>query len=190
MYWFVILLIFGFTSNVASTFTALYSERWGKANGTLLTIILRDIIGIPVWAIGFILAIGESARLLYENSLFAQISGCIIVFTGAVIIVVALVSIRRKAAAPSVGDTLVKKGIYSIIRHPIHSGTFLEFAGLFILWPSIQTAVACVLGFIWIFIQTKFEEHDLIKRIPEYREYMKQVPRFFPSIRFSKRNLR
>jgi protein-S-isoprenylcysteine O-methyltransferase Ste14 len=189
MYWFVIILILGFTSNVASTFTTLYSEKWGKARGTLLTIILRDITGIPVWAIGFIMAIRESAGLLYENSLFSQVTGWIIILTGAVIVVVALVSIRIKAAAPSTGDTLVKKGIYSIIRHPIHSGTFLEFIGLFILWPSFQTGIASVLGFIWIFIQTKFEEQDLIKRIPEYRDYMKEVPRFFPSLRFLKRSL-
>ena len=190
MYWVVILLILGFSSNVASTFTTLYSEKWGKARGTLLTIILRDIIGIPVWAIGFILAIRESTGLLYENSIVALVIGWIILLIGAFIIVVALVSIRIKAAAPSTGDALVKKGIYSIIRHPIHSGTFLEFAGLFILWPSFQTGIALALGFIWIFIQTKFEEKDLIKRIPEYRDYMREVPRFFPSFNLSGRTMR
>ena len=183
MYWFVIPLILGFTANVASTFTLFYSEKWGKANGTLITIILRDIVGIPVWAIGFILAISDSSVLLYQNSQFARIMGWIILLAGAVIIVVALVSIRTKAAAPSAGDALVNKGIYSVIRHPIHSGTFLEFTGLFIIWPSVQTVIAAVLGFIWIFIQTKYEERDLKRRIPEYGDYMKQVPRFFPSFR-------
>jgi len=182
MYWFVIPLILGFTSNVGSTFTTVYSEKWGKARGTLLTFILRNITGIPVWATGFIMAIRESALLLYGISVSAQITGWFLILAGAVIIVIALVSIRIKAAAPSTGDTLVKKGIYSVIRHPIHSGTLLEFIGLLILWPSFSTGIASVLGFIWIFIQTKFEEQDLIKRIPEYRDYMKQVPRFFPSL--------
>jgi protein-S-isoprenylcysteine O-methyltransferase Ste14 len=111
-----------------------------------------------------------------------QIIGWVIIAAGAVIITIALVSIRLKAAAPSTGDTLVNKGIYSMVRHPIHSGTFLEFAGIFILWPSIQTGIASAIGFLWIFIQTKFEEKDLIKRIPEYRDYMNHVPRFFPSL--------
>jgi protein-S-isoprenylcysteine O-methyltransferase Ste14 len=137
-----------------------------------------------VWAIGFVIAIRESSKLLYEITLPVQIIGWIIIILGAIIIVIALVSIRLKAAAPSTRDGLVSKGIYSMVRHPIHSGTFLEFAGLFILRPSLQTGIACVLGFIWIFVQTKFEEQDLIKRIPEYRDYMKQVPRFFPSIKF------
>jgi protein-S-isoprenylcysteine O-methyltransferase Ste14 len=182
MYWFVIPLILGFTSNAASAFTTIYSEKLGKAKGTLLTIVLRDITGIPVWAIGFVMSIRESAGFLYRISLLTQITGWLLILAGAVIIVIALVSIRIKAAAPSAGDTLVNKGIYSVIRHPIHSGTFLEFIGLLILQPSLQTGLAFVLGCIWIFIQTKLEEQDLIKRIPEYRDYLKQVPRFFPSL--------
>jgi protein-S-isoprenylcysteine O-methyltransferase Ste14 len=182
MYGFVIPLILGFTSNVASTFTMVYSEKWGKARGTLLTFILRNITGIPVWATGFLLAISKSAGLLYSVSLLTQITGWLLILAGAVIIVIALVSIRTKAVAPSIGDALIKKGIYSFIRHPIHSGTFLEFIGIFILWPSFPTGIASTLGFIWILIQTKFEEKDLIKRIPKYRDYLRQVPRFFPSL--------
>jgi protein-S-isoprenylcysteine O-methyltransferase Ste14 len=182
MYWFLLLLIPGFISNLASAFTLTFSEKWGRKTGTLLTIILRDVTGIPLWAIGFVMAIRASSDLFYEISLPVQLIGWIIIAAGAVIITIALVSIRLKAAAPSTGDTLVKKGIYSMVRHPIHSGTFLEFVGIFVLWPSFQTGIASAIGFLWIFVQTKFEENDLIKRIPEYRDYMNHVPRFFPSL--------
>jgi protein-S-isoprenylcysteine O-methyltransferase Ste14 len=186
MYWFLIPLILGFTSNLTSAFTKAYSDKWGKTTGTILTIILRDFTGIPVWAVGFVLAISASSVLLYEPSLLIKILGWLIICAGAIIIVVALVSIRIKAAAPKTGDTLVKKGIYSLVRHPIHSGTFLEFAGLFMLWPSLQVGIASAIGIIWIFLQTRFEEHDLKNRIPEYGEYMKQVPRFIPFPGFRK----
>jgi protein-S-isoprenylcysteine O-methyltransferase Ste14 len=184
--WFAIPLVIGFASDAASAFTTLYSEKWGKARGTLLTIVLRNITGIPVWVTGFVLAIHESEGFLFKISLLTRTTGWLLILTGALIIVTALVRIRLKSAAPSTGDTLVNKGIYSIIRHPIHSGTFLEFTGLFILQPSFQTGLAAVLGCIWIFIQTRFEEQDLIQRIPEYRDYLKQVPRFLPSL-FRKR---
>jgi protein-S-isoprenylcysteine O-methyltransferase Ste14 len=180
MYWFVIPLILGFTSNAASAFTKHYSEKWGKTKGSIFTFILRNITGIPVWAAGFIMAMHESSGFLYRNSLIAHIAGWILIITGAVIIIIALVSIRMKAAAPSTEDSLVKKGIYTVIRHPIHSGTFLEFVGIFILYPSLPIGIATFLGCIWIFFQTKFEEQDLLKRIPEYGDYLKQVPRFFP----------
>jgi protein-S-isoprenylcysteine O-methyltransferase Ste14 len=187
MYWFLFPLIIGFASNAASAFTTLYSEKWGKIKGSALTFVLRNITGIPVWAAGFVLAVQESSGFIYRNSVMAQIAGWFLIIAGAVIIIIALVSIRMKAAAPSTGDTLVKKGIYSVIRHPIHSGTFLEFAGIFILQPSIQIGMATLLGCIWIYFQTKFEEQDLIKRIPEYSEYMKQVPRFFPTISWKRK---
>lgn len=183
MYWFLIPLILGFTSNVASAFTSAFSDKWGKTNGTLITILLRDIFGIPLWAIGFVMAISESSRLFYEVSFVPRIAGWIIIISGGLIIIIALVSIRAKAAAPSAGDKLVRKGIYSLVRHPIHSGTFLEFAGLFILWPSPQVGLASFSGLIWIVLQTKFEEQDLLKRIPEYKEYKSEVPAFLPHLK-------
>jgi protein-S-isoprenylcysteine O-methyltransferase Ste14 len=186
MYWFLIPLILGFASNLASAFTKAYSEKWGKTAGTLITIILRDFTGIPVWAIGFILAINESSVQLFQTSLLTKIIGWSIILFGAIIIIIALITIRIKAAAPKDGDTLVKNGLYSLIRHPIHSGTLLEFAGLFFLRPSLQVGIASVTGIIWIFLQTHLEEYDLKNRIPEYKEYMKQVPRFIPFFRSGK----
>jgi protein-S-isoprenylcysteine O-methyltransferase Ste14 len=183
MYWFLIPLVLGFASNLASALTTTYSVKWGKTGGTFVTILLRDIFGIPVWAIGFVMAISESTHMLYEVTLILKIIGWLIIVTGGVIIIVALVSIRTKAAAPSTHDSLVKDGIYSRVRHPIHSGTFLEFIGLFILWPSLQVGIACALGIIWILLQSGFEEKDLIKRIPEYKEYKSKVPAFVPGLR-------
>ena len=181
MYWFLIPLVLGFTSNLASAFTTTYSVKWGKANGTIISILLRDIFGIPLWAIGFVMAVNGSSEMLYEVSLILKITGWMIIIGGGVIIVIALVRIRTKAAAPSAADTLVRNGIYSRMRHPIHSGTFLEFIGVFLLWPSLQVAIACTLGIIWILVQTKLEEKDLVKRIPEYKEYKSKVPAFIPA---------
>jgi protein-S-isoprenylcysteine O-methyltransferase Ste14 len=183
MYFFLIPLIIGFVSNLASAFTTTYSEKWGKQTGSFVTIILRDILGIPVWAIGFVLAIKESSGVLYQSTFLTQITGWLIITAGAIIIIVALISIRVKAAAPSTGDSLVKSGVYSFVRHPIHCGTFFEFAGLLILWPSSEVGIAVLLGIIWILLQSRFEEKDLIRRIPDYKKYMEDVPRFFPKIR-------
>ena len=180
LYLYLIPLLAGFISNLASAFTTTYSEKWGIKTGTFVTIILRDVLGIPVWAIGFVMAIREPAVFLYSSSLLSQVAGWLIISAGCVIIVIALISLKIKAAAPSTKDKLIKTGIYSRVRHPIHIGTAMEFAGLFILWPSLKVAIAVILGFVWIILQSRFEEQDLVKRIPEYREYMSVVPGFFP----------
>jgi protein-S-isoprenylcysteine O-methyltransferase Ste14 len=177
---FLIPLIAGFASHLASAFTTSFSEKWGKRTGTFITILLRDIFGIPLWAYGYVMAIQSDSYLLYPSSSFSTTAGWLTVGCGSIIIIIALLSIRTKAAAPTTDDTLVKKGIYSLVRHPIHSGTFLEFAGLLILWPTINVAIAFLAGTLWIYFQSRLEEKDLLKRIPDYGEYMKRVKRFFP----------
>jgi len=183
MYNFIIVLILGFGCNLASAFTSFYSDRMGKQAGTFITILLRDIFGIPVWAAGFLIAIKESNELIIQKTMAIELPGWIVTGAGALIIITALVGIRFKAAAPSTSDRLVNKGIYSFVRHPIHSGTFLEFIGLFLLWPSFNLMIATLMGMVWIIIQSKLEERDLVKRMPEYRDYMQKVPAFLPSLR-------
>ncbi len=81
---------------------------------------------------------------------------------------------------PSVKDTLVRNGLYAYARHPIYSGGFAILAGLALLRPASAFVTACILCFIWLIIQARLEEIDLKQRMPGYKEYMKQVPRFIP----------
>ena len=183
MYLFLIPLMIGFVCNTASAFTTTFSKRWGQSCGSLITFILRNILGIPLWALGYLLAVKTSVTLLFETTLTSKIIGWSLITTGGVIILIALISIRIRAGVPSVSDSLVRTGLYQRVRHPIHIGTILEFAGIFLLFPTQPVALACGLGIVWIMIQTKCEEHDLMQRLPEYREYMQQVPRFLPRLR-------
>ncbi|MHB8055334.1 MAG: methyltransferase family protein, partial [Candidatus Aminicenantales bacterium] len=109
--------------------------------------------------------------------------GIALISIGAVIIIVALVSIRVRAAAPSTRDALVQSGLYGLIRHPIHAGTILEFVGLGLVKPTTAVIVAGALGILWILVQSRLEERDLVLRLPAYREYMSRIPRFVPRLR-------
>jgi protein-S-isoprenylcysteine O-methyltransferase Ste14 len=182
---FLIPLVIGFAFHIASSFTSDYSEKYGAKAGTFITILFRDILGIPVWAIGILIAVRDSGELLYYSSMISVLIGWTLLAAGGLIIIIALVSIRRKSAAPTTRDSLVHTGIYSVIRHPIHAGTFLEFAGIFVLWPSLNVGISAILGIAWIYIQSRAEEKDLLKRMPAYGDYMKNVPRFIPRSLFS-----
>lgn len=100
---------------------------------------------------------------------------------------VALASIRWRAVVPSTRDRIVQDGLYAIVRHPIHAGTLLEFVGLFVLKPSQTFTLACALGILWLFIQSRLEEIDLLQRNPEYADYMQRVPAFWPGLRRSRK---
>ncbi|MBI3752589.1 MAG: hypothetical protein HY266_00900 [Deltaproteobacteria bacterium] len=58
-------------------------------------------------------------------------------------------------------------------------------AGIALLRPtySFSFVIACILGEIWLMIRARLEERDLVQRMPDYRKYMEEVPRFVPRIR-------
>lgn len=183
MFLFLIPLILGFASNLASVFTTAFSHHWSEKRGSFVTVMLRDIFGIPIWTLGFVLAYRAQAWFLFKPSLSTQVIGWFIFTAGSFIIVIGLYTIRKRAVIPSTRDTLVQNGIYRFVRHPIHVGTILEFTGLLIVAPTQSVANACILGFVWVLLQAKLEEYDLLQRLPGYVEYMKRVPRFIPRLR-------
>lgn len=183
MYAFLIPLLIGFLFNSASAFTSAYSRRWGERGGRLATLLLRNVAGIPLWVVGLGLAIRTPSPSLFRSGFAVGILGWLLVAVGSLVIVAALLALRWRAAAPSLGDSLVEQGPYAHVRHPIYSGMLLEFAGLVLVVPTRAVALACLLGVAWTLIQARLEELDLLERMPIYREYMQRVPRFIPRFR-------
>ena len=179
----LVLLLIGFSLNVASAFTAEWSARWGERRGRQITAVLRNVLGIPVWAVGLGLAMRTQSPALVPSSPAAEIVGWLLLGAGSVIIGLALHALRSKAALPSTHDALVEHGIYSRVRHPIHAGMFLVWMSLVLVRPTVAVALACGIGAVWTLVQTGAEEYDLVRRIPEYRDYMQRVPRFVPARR-------
>jgi Cu+-exporting ATPase len=69
------------------------------------------------------------------------------------------------------------------VRHPIYAGGLSMFVGGALLKPTSPVVLACALGFIWLIVQARLEEIDLVQRVRGYRDYMKEVPRFLPFFR-------
>lgn len=68
------------------------------------------------------------------------------------------------------------------IRHPIYAGALLEFPATVLLQPRLAVLIARLFGMGWAVLQARLEEVDVLQRLPEYRDYMTQVPRFFPAV--------
>jgi len=173
-------LLLGFGINAASAFTTVYSRWWGERVGRLATVLLRNVLGIPVWVLGLLLAVGAPSRILFTTPVVVRIAGWALMSLGALLQILALAVLRHKAAAPSIHDTLVQRGPYGWMRHPIYAGVLLEFAAIVILQPRLAVLIACLLGVGWAVLQARLEEVDLVQRLPEYRDYMARVPSFLP----------
>ena len=72
-------------------------------------------------------------------------------------------------------------GAYRHIRHPVHLGWMI------VLWATPTMTLTHLLlatGMTaYILVGTRFEEKSLAARFPDYRQYARKVPMFFPSIR-------
>src|SRR3972149_7380325 len=123
MYLFLVPLVLGFAFNLASAFTFAYSRWWGERRGSIVSVILRDVLGIPIWAIGFALAVRTSSPMLFTPTPVTEALGWLSIIAGGAIILMALVTIRLRSVRPSTRDTLAQNGLYARVRHPIHTGT-------------------------------------------------------------------
>jgi protein-S-isoprenylcysteine O-methyltransferase Ste14 len=183
--YFLIPLVIGFAFNWVSAFTHFYTKKWGERRGQAVTFITRNILGIPVWALGVALATKTEARLLFEPDVAFKVLAWALFALGAILMIWALVLLRLRSFRPTEKDTLVDRGLFAQIRHPIYSGLLLDFIGLILMRPTVPVLVVGAFGWIFVFVQARFEELDLVERIPAYRDYMRRVSRFLPRFRRS-----
>ena len=173
-------IVTGFALVGASAFTAYYSKLWGEKGGQIATIILRNLLGIPSWFTGFVLAWLAPSPFLIDSNITFKLMGVFLIIIGSIPFILGHIELGWRTHMPSVKDTLVRHGLYAYVRHPIYAGGFLIIIGIGLFKPTLVFVIACVLGMIWLDVQARLEEIDLVQRMPDYREYMKQVPRFIP----------
>ncbi len=80
---------------------------------------------------------------------------------------------------------LVRKGPFSVVRHPTYLAHTLIFTGVFLITEVLAVGIVAVVDFIVVnTIIIPFEEKELLSRFgTEYELYKKQVPaRFFPHV--------
>ena len=180
IYLFLIPLLLGFVLVGASAFTTTYSRWWGERGGEAASWILRNLLGIPIWVIAFIAGWRQPAPLLLESSSATNTLGWLLIIAGSIPFLWGHVILGKPTHMPSVRDKLVRHGLYAYVRHPIYSGGMLIALGLGLLKPTSTVLSACTLGIVWLVIQARLEEVDLLQRLPEYRQYMEQAPRLIP----------
>ncbi|MBN2665917.1 MAG: isoprenylcysteine carboxylmethyltransferase family protein [Bacteroidales bacterium] len=78
---------------------------------------------------------------------------------------------------------VIRKGVFSIVRHPVYLGEVLLYLGLICFSLSIASMVVWVLSTIFLYKISRYEEKILLEHFgEEYRSYMKEVPMWIPVI--------
>lgn len=80
-------------------------------------------------------------------------------------------------------QTLVQKGMYRFVRHPLYASTIFMFYGACLVYRNILSFAAVTVIFIpFMGYRARQEEDLLIQRFPRYNEYKKCTGMFFPKI--------
>src|SRR3990172_11721262 len=150
------LIITGFALVGASAFTAYYSKLWGERGGQMATIVLRNLLGIPLWFSGFVFAWLSPSPLLFNPNITFKLLGLFLIILGSIPFIWGHIELGWRTHMPSVKDTLVRHGLYAYVRHPIYAGGFLIIIGIGLFKPTLVFVIACVLGIIWLYFYAPF----------------------------------
>ncbi len=123
--------------------------------------------------------------LKYSNFLNASIPSTIRLPIGVLLLIIAgamagsgLWTVFNKKA-PSRG--VIRHGPFRFVRHPIYLSEILVYIGLLILNISLAAALILVVAIVFLHHISRYEEKLLLAKFgDEYRQYMKDVPMWFP----------
>lgn len=108
-------------------------------------------------------------------------SGLVVLGLGAVLGLIALLQINTKLSpfpTPVSNSKLLTNGAFGIARHPIYTALVLAGLGYAIHQESLLKILVTGLLLILFYFKSKYEEHLLSQKFPEYKQYQMKTRRF------------
>lgn len=70
-----------------------------------------------------------------------------------------------------------------MVRHPIYNSEILFYLGLLLIRTSLAAAAVWIIAIGFLHYISKYEEKLLLARFgDDYKQYMKDVPMYFPKL--------
>ena len=121
---------------------------------------------------------------LWHSAILTGI-GCLLVVCGVLLGLWAIVSFKqtvRVLPSPSVNSSLVLRGPYAYIRHPMYSALLIASIGVFVAYPTVTRF--CAMGVLYLVLRAKmiYEERLLTERFIDYNDYTMRIGKLLPKI--------
>ncbi len=115
--------------------------------------------------------------------------GPVLLAVGCLLILVAYLTFRSVngwnlgiAPVPKASDSLVDRGIFAHIRHPIYLGVMLASFGVALLSASLDALVVAFCLVVFFVLKARYEEGQLTRKFPDYSSYQSRTGPFFPRL--------
>jgi protein-S-isoprenylcysteine O-methyltransferase len=129
---------------------------------------------------------GWRARLFVPNSDFTGMTGLLLVLLGIAFSIWARLELGGNwsgTVTVKQGHTLIRRGPYTIVRHPIYSGLLLAFLGVAIILGQIRGLLGVGILSLSFWLKSRIEERFMLEQFgAEYRDYQRQVKALIPYV--------
>jgi len=172
--------------------------QWRRTGSTGFKSVSGNI-GSAEWfgGLGFILGVlvtfaapvlqlaGVVAPVFFLRSLWIELVGIVIAvigITGTVYAQLVMGSSWRIGVDDSETTSLVRHGVFGVVRNPIYAAMFVFWLGSAMIAPNIVVIVGYVLLAVSIELQVRLVEEPYLLKVHggSYREYASTVGRFVP----------
>ncbi len=80
--------------------------------------------------------------------------------------------------------SVIRKGVFGIVRHPIYLSEVLLYLGMFMLSMSLASLAVMLVADIFLYFLCRHEEKLLLKRFgKDYEDYMQEVGMWVPRLK-------
>jgi protein-S-isoprenylcysteine O-methyltransferase Ste14 len=150
------------------------------ADGFMETAFPIIVAGIPVLISMTPYTLPRWAPLTSPKHMYYYLVIMSLIVLGGLINLVGLLTLRRAFTIMTEARTLITRGIFHWVRHPLYSGHFIMFFGSLLMRFHWYTVVMYILFAAGQVIRAKREEHKLEGVFPEYAAYKDRTGMFFP----------
>jgi protein-S-isoprenylcysteine O-methyltransferase Ste14 len=157
-------------------------SSWAGQRGEGYVVIQLVLIGVVLLGPRTYPGLSEWSATALQLALPAGIA---LIALGAGLIAWGIVALGRNLTAvprPKQGATLVERGPYRIVRHPMYTGAILiAFGWAFAVHGSLTLLYACMVV-AFLALKTAREERWLREELPGYVDYERRVRRLIPFV--------
>ena len=129
---------------------------------------------------------GWRALTFVPNSQLAGATGLLLVLLGVAFSIWARLVLGgnwSSAVTVKQGHTLIRRGPYTFVRHPIYTGLLLAFLGVAIILGQIRGLLGVGVLSLAFWLKLRMEERFMLEQFgDEYREYRRQVKALIPYV--------